>query len=100
TNILGRYAVLRLNKPALDRLLAGAPLENAPAAAGGVVVIRLPLPDGRFSRFRVEESPMLAPELAAPFPNFKTYRGVGLDDPTSSTRFGWADAGFHAAILA
>ena len=97
---LGRYAVLRLNKPALDRLLAGAPLENAPAAAGGVVVIRLPLPDGRFSRFRVEESPMLAPELAAAFPTFKTYRGMGLDDPTASTRFGWTDAGFHAAILA
>ena len=100
TNILGRYAVLRLNKPALDKLLAGAPLENTPAAAGEGVVISLPLPDGRFGRFRVEESPMLAPELAAAFPTFKTYRGMGLDDPTASTRFGWTDAGFHAAILA
>ena len=43
---------------------------------------------------------MLAPELAAAFPDFKTYRGMGLDDPTASTRFGWTDAGFHAAILA
>jgi hypothetical protein len=100
TNILGRYAVLRLNKPALDTLLAGAPLENTPAAAGANVIISLPLPDGRFSRFRVEESPVLAPELAAAFPNFKTYRGIGLDDPTASARFGWTDAGFHAAILA
>jgi len=100
TNIVGRYAVLRLNKPALDKLLAGAPLENTPAAAGQGVVISLPLPDGRFSRFRVEESPMLAPELAAAFPTFKTYRGTGLDDPTASTRFGWTDAGFHAAIQA
>ena len=49
TNILGRYAVLRLNKPALDKLLAGAPLENTPAAAGPAVVINLPLPDGSFS---------------------------------------------------
>jgi hypothetical protein len=100
TNIVGQYAVLRLNKPALDRLLAGAPLENTPAAAGANVIINLPLPDGRFGRFRVEESPMLAPELAAAFPSFKTYRGTGLDDPTASTRFGWTDAGFHAAILA
>ncbi|MEO8259431.1 MAG: hypothetical protein ABI868_18940 [Acidobacteriota bacterium] len=100
TNILGRYAIVRLNKPALDALLAGAPLENTPAAAGAGVVISLPLPDGRFSRFRVEESPTLAPELAAAFPGFKTYRGTGLDDPTASTRFGWTDAGFHAVILA
>lgn len=100
TNILGQHAVLRLNKPALDKLLAGAPLENTPAAAGPPVVISLPLPDGRFSRFRVEESPVLSPELAAAFPSFKTYRGMGLDDPTASTRFGWTDAGFHAAILA
>src|SRR4030095_7295407 len=100
TNILGRYAVLRLNKPALDKLLAGAPLENTPAAAGEGVVISLPLPDGGFNRFRVEESPMLSPELAAAFPNFKTYRGTGLDAPTARTRFGWTDAGFHAAILA
>jgi hypothetical protein len=100
TNIVGQYAILRLNKPALDRLLAGAPLENTAAAAGAAVVISLPLPDGRFSRFRVEESPVLAPELAAAFPSFKTYRGTGLDDPTASARFGWTDAGFHAAILA
>ena len=100
TNILGRYAILRLNKPSLDRLLAAAPLENTPAAAGTSVVVSLPLPDGRFSRFRVEESPILAPELAAAFPGFKTYRGSGLDDPTASTRFGWTDAGFHAVILA
>jgi hypothetical protein len=101
TNILGRHAILRLNKPALDTLLAGAPLEDTPAAAAaGGVVIGLPLPDGRFSRFRVEESPTLAPELAAAFPDFKTYRGTGLDDPTASTRFGWTAAGFHAVILA
>jgi hypothetical protein len=100
TNILGRYAILRLNKPALDKLLAAAPLENTPAAAATSVVISLPLPDGRFSRFRVEESPMLAPELAAAFPGFKTYRGIALDDPTASTRFGWTAAGFHAAIQA
>jgi hypothetical protein len=100
TNIVGRHAVLRLNKGALDKLLAPAPLENTAAAAGAAVIISLPLPDGRFSRFRVEESPMLAPELAAAFPDFKTYRGLGLDDPTASARFGWTDAGFHAVILA
>ena len=101
TNIVGQYAILRLNKPALDKLLAAAPLENTPAAAAGSsVVISLPLPDGRFSRFRVEESPILAPDLAAAFPDFKSYRGTGLDDPTASTRFGWTDIGFHAAILA
>ena len=55
---------------------------------------------GRFGRFRVVQTATLAPELAAAFPEIKTYRGSGVDDPTASAAFGWTAAGFHALILA
>lgn len=100
TNIVGRYVVVQLSKPALDGVLALAPRESADSTPASTTVLELPLPDGRFSRFRVVETAMLSPELAAAFPQFRTYSGAGIDDRTASAAFGWTDAGFHAVILA
>jgi hypothetical protein len=93
------YRNLRFNKGALTRLLAAAPLEFTDAARNNPTEITLPLPDGTFGRFRVVESPMLAPDLAAQMPETKTYSGVGLDDPTATARFDLTLRGFHAIIL-
>jgi hypothetical protein len=100
TDIAGVYAVVRLNKSALDSQLARAPRDGAPPSPGQDVVIALPLPDGRFSRFRIEETAMLAPELAQAFPEIKTYRGAGVDDPTATARLDWTSDGFHAMVIA
>ncbi|MDO8835985.1 MAG: M12 family metallo-peptidase [Vicinamibacterales bacterium] len=98
-SIDGPHVVVVLNKPALDGLLQRAPLAQAGRSMDSGVVMTLPMPDGTFARFRVEESPILAPELAAAYPEFRTYHGKGIDDPTSTTRFGWTAAGFHAIVL-
>src|SRR5262245_8418414 len=98
-DLSGPYAVAQLNRAGLDALLAQAPLEtDAAARATSLVVITLPLPDGGFARFRIEESPILAPELAAQYPTIKTYRGSGLDDPTATARLDVTPRGFHAMI--
>ena len=93
------YGVLRLNKDALAQQLARAPMEGSGNLANSPAILSLPMPDGSFQRFHVEESPIMEPSLAARLPDVKTYRGRGIDDATATTRFDWTPQGFHALVL-
>lgn len=93
------YRTLRLDEAALDRLLAFVPHESGTRAADSPALIELPLPDGRFETFRIVESPVMAPELAARYPHLRTWMGQGVDDPSASVRFDVGPKGFHAQIL-
>ena len=84
----------------LEQVLAAAPLETAVWVTQSQTEIALPMPDGEFARFRFVEAPVMEPDLAAKFPEIRTYLGQGIDDPTASVRFDWTPAGFHAQILA
>ena len=79
-----RFHAVHLDPAALREALARAPREFTPAAASAM--IEFPMPDGSLARFRVCESPIMAPELAAKFPEIKTYCGQGLDDPSATIR--------------
>jgi hypothetical protein len=92
------YRTLRLNQDALTRLLNLTPMEFT-TTRGAEAVITLPMPDGTFARFHVEESPIMESGLAAQFPEIKTYKGQGIDDRTATTRFGWMPTGFHAMVI-
>lgn len=94
-----RYRLVTLNQDGLRPLLLHTPLELTDAAKSTQVVITLPLPNGEFARFQIEESPIMASGLAAKFPEIKTYRGQGMDDMTASVRFDWTPMGLHALIL-
>jgi hypothetical protein len=96
-DFVGEARVVRLNKAAFDALLLRA--QTSKGGGGAEVIVALPMPDGTFSRFRIVESSVLAPELATAFPEIRTYAGQGVDDPVATTRFGWTERGFHAIVI-
>ncbi|MFD1873959.1 reprolysin-like metallopeptidase [Hymenobacter bucti] len=96
--VLTDSRALTLDEAGLRAALAAAPLESKGSAAKPLV-LTLPLPDGTNARFAVREAPVMAPELAAKFPEIKTYVGVGLDDAQATVRLDMTPRGFHAQVL-
>ena len=95
-----KYKVFRLNQNALNNLMARIPLEFTDEARLQTVLMEVPMPDGTLARFRIEESPMLAPNVAAELPGVKTFSGQGIDNPSVVARFDWTPRnGFHGFIL-
>ncbi|MGE3822318.1 MAG: zinc-dependent metalloprotease family protein, partial [Isosphaeraceae bacterium] len=89
---------LTIDQGMLTELLRNAPMEFT-AAAAAPLEFHLPMPDGSFDRFAVLEAPIMEPGLAAKFPDMKTYRGQGIDDPAATIRFDVTPLGFHAQVL-
>jgi hypothetical protein len=98
-----RYRLLELDRAQLGQSLADAPqVTNAsPAFAStwATSVVYLPMPDGSFQAFEVQESPILSPELQAQFLEIRTFRARGLDDPTATGRLDLTPAGFHGYVI-
>ncbi|GJM41313.1 MAG: hypothetical protein DHS20C20_15950 [Ardenticatenaceae bacterium] len=90
------YRMVALNWDGLDSVLANAPDGLSEA---NETILSLPLPDGEYGRFQIYQTAVMHPELAAKFPEIRTYAGVGLDDPTASVRLDTTPKGFHAMIL-
>lgn len=93
------YRTLRIDAGALDQVLTRAPQEAAVAAADSPVLLQLPLPDGRFEAFRIVESSVMAPELAARYPQIRSFVGQGVDDPSATLRLDLSHKGLHAQII-
>jgi hypothetical protein len=95
---------LRMDTLAVSRVLISAPLEAQGNLADSPAILPLPLPDGTYVRFRIQESPLLGPALAQQFPEIKSYRGESLEEDSPAgqrltMRAAWSPAGLHATIL-
>jgi Metallo-peptidase family M12B Reprolysin-like len=91
---------IALNYVGMTQLLERAPQEKHVAAPDSPFELELPMPEGGFARFRVVESPVMAPELAARYPMIKTYLAQGIDNPTITARLDLTSRGFRAQVIA
>ncbi len=92
------FEAFALDRNTFQNLLINAPREFT-SEARTPLQISLPNPDGTFSRFQVVEAPIMEPALAEKFPEIKTYRGQGIDDPAATLRFSLTPLGFQAQVL-
>lgn len=94
------YSTFRLNKAAVTAILDSAPEEFSGASGFTQTIITLPMPDGKYERFRIQHSPIAEPGLIAKFPELnRTYNGQGIDDPSATVRLDLMPQGFHGFIL-
>ncbi len=96
-----KYSAVSFDMPSLKSFLWSLPAETQVIASRGEgQIIELPMPDGSSARFRVWESSIQEPALAAKFPDIKTFNGQGIDDRAATIRMDYSpDNGFHAQIL-
>ena len=78
------YQTFVLDEFWLENILSEAPMEFT---IGAEVIMTLPTPTGGYESVRIEESPIFSPTLQAQYPEVRTYRAQGLDDPTATGRF-------------
>ena len=98
TEALRTYRPIQVNLAAMRAALLPAPTEQV-GVRNSTVVVSLPLPEGGSQRFRVVQVPVMAPALAAKYPDIKTYAAQGIDDPAATARLDVSPSGFHAMVM-
>jgi reprolysin-like metallo-peptidase family M12B/type IX secretion system substrate protein len=98
TSIPTEFQVFSLDLNQLKARLAAAPDRAENKTKAGVL---LPFPNetGELENYRVFEASVMAPELAAKYPDIKSYVGVGVDDTAATIRFTTTIFGLHTMTL-
>ena len=89
--------VFELDVEGIKTFLSTTPNRFSQTKSGKV--ISFPNAEGTMERFTVYENSILAPELAANYPEIKSYMGVGIDNPTSTVYFSISPLGFQSMQL-
>ena len=92
------FKLATLDSNAIRSQLAAAPADLAPVPTSSSI-LSIPKPDGTLERFSIFVSSIMAPELAAKFPEIQTYAGQGIDNPASTVRLDLTPRGFHAQVI-
>ncbi|SHJ10312.1 hypothetical protein SAMN02745146_2292 [Hymenobacter daecheongensis DSM 21074] len=87
-----RYRVFRLDLAGLQKELARADASSGPT-------VLLPLPNGTWPAFQLCLSGVMAPALAAKYPELRTYAGHAVAAPADYVRLETTPAGLRAMLV-
>jgi chitodextrinase len=77
-------------------------LKNAPNRFSNLkstIILSLPNEDGTMERFRIYENSNMDSELAARYPEIKSFIGIGIENPTASAYISTSPLGFKSMVL-
>ncbi|MDX1912593.1 MAG: cadherin-like domain-containing protein [Saprospiraceae bacterium] len=94
-----KFDAYQLHLNDLKALLATAPWESTAAAARQACVAEIPIAGGAAEPFSIWQVAMLDAELAAAYPEIRTYAGVSLRDARRTIRFSVTPRGFRAIVM-
>ncbi|UOK43614.1 MULTISPECIES: fibronectin type III domain-containing protein [Flavobacterium] len=90
--------IFDLDVPAMKKMLAKSPKREASNITSNTI-ISLPNGEGKLENFKVYENSVMAPELAAKYPEIKSYVAVGVDNPKARAYFSNSPLGFKSMTL-
>ena len=94
-----KYQTFRLDINGLKSYLKNAPLEFSDTRSNNInFKVEIPLADGSLESFVISESPVMESEIAARYPDIKTYKGYSATNALKQIRFSVSQRGFHAAL--
>ena len=93
-----KFLTYQLDVAAMKSYFASVPELRDDQLKNNAPIIILPMPDGTKAKFKIWKSSVMAPELAAKFPQIITLTGQGVDDPYATIKLDFTELGFHAQI--
>lgn len=94
-----KYVSISCDVNLIRQQLSPAPMEFTPTSVNSSVVFKVPMPDGSVLSFKMVESQVMDPALAAKFSSIKTYSGQGVEERDAILKVSISSIGFHAMIL-
>jgi chitodextrinase len=95
---LNNPRLFELNVASLKQQLVGAPNRFTASKDAGVIV-SFPNAAGQMERFSVQESSNMDPELAAKYPDIKSYIGQGVENRAATIYFSVSPLGLQTMII-
>ncbi|BAP32821.1 uncharacterized protein CHSO_3784 [Chryseobacterium sp. StRB126] len=83
----------------LKSVLQTAPVSKTGIVTPSSVIIDIPGLDGKFEKYTIYETPNMSPELAAKFPEIKSYRGVSVKDSEKRISFSISPKGIKMILF-
>jgi subtilisin-like proprotein convertase family protein len=93
-----RYVVYSVDDALVRDILWTAPPESEESFSTSMALLTVGLADGSADIFRMVRYEMMEPELAAAYPDIRTFKGVSISNPRRTIQADVSSNGFRAVI--